>query len=245
MKKIVVFLVLIVLLTISLNASAKISCDDLARELRLFGYSEKEVRDAVARARAIGECEDDGGGGGSGTYEGCFIATAVYGTPAANEIDILRSFRDRILLNTYIGKQLVSLYYNSSPPIANELSNNELMRDSTRILLVHPLVLLTEGLMNTIGLLFIFSFVGICFPIFRKLQILKSILKGTGYALISFFLMISMVLMMGLATNIWEGFPKIAIYVLPLIIPTSIVIFILSIISNFKAKRKKDGIALT
>jgi len=70
----------------------------------------------------------------------CFIATAAYGTEAAAEIDVLRSFRDEVLLESTVGSQLVELYYQTSPPVADFISENSLLRTIVRELVIDPLV---------------------------------------------------------------------------------------------------------
>ncbi|MDH4299567.1 MAG: hypothetical protein OEV54_02890, partial [Dehalococcoidia bacterium] len=76
---------------------------------------------------------------------GCFIATAAYGTPTARQIDVLREFRDAVLLRSTVGSQFVALYYRFSPPIANIIAENEILRTLVRELLVAPIVRVVEA----------------------------------------------------------------------------------------------------
>jgi hypothetical protein len=77
--------------------------------------------------------------------EGCFIATAAYGTSTANELDVLRTFRDEVLLESSFGSQLVEWYYQTSPPVAAYISENSLLRTLVRELLVDPVASLVEA----------------------------------------------------------------------------------------------------
>jgi hypothetical protein len=75
---------------------------------------------------------------------GCFIATAAYGTESAEEIDVLRSFRDEVLLESPVGSQLVEWYYQTSPPVADFISENSVLKALVRELLVDPIASLVE-----------------------------------------------------------------------------------------------------
>jgi hypothetical protein len=83
---------------------------------------------------------------------GCFIATAAYGTDTAGQLDILRAFRDEVLLPGSLGTKLVSFYYRTSPPIANFISQHEVLRTVVRVGFVDPIVTIlnwTHGLWST------------------------------------------------------------------------------------------------
>jgi preprotein translocase subunit YajC len=77
-------------------------------------------------------------------FGGCFIATAAYGTPTAEQIDVLCEFRDVVLLESTVGSQFVAWYYQLSPPVADFISGNELLRTLVRELLVDPIVWVVE-----------------------------------------------------------------------------------------------------
>jgi uncharacterized repeat protein (TIGR02543 family) len=75
------------------------------------------------------------------TTSGCFIATAAYGGPTAEQLDVLRDFRDGVLLESAAGSQLVDVYYRLSPPIADFTSGDSLLTTLVREFLVDPVVL--------------------------------------------------------------------------------------------------------
>ena len=76
---------------------------------------------------------------------GCFIATAAYGTPTAEQLNVLREFRDIVLLESTAGSQFVALYYQLSPPVADFISGSSVLRTPVRELLVDPIVWVVEA----------------------------------------------------------------------------------------------------
>jgi hypothetical protein len=100
--------------------------------------------DGIAEPRGDGSDYDIGadeyvpdtdGDGFSGSGEPCFIATAAYGTPAAEEVLVFREFRDTYLLTNRVGAAFVKGYYRVSPPIARFVARHESVRATVRVCL--------------------------------------------------------------------------------------------------------------
>ena len=71
--------------------------------------------------------------------EGCFIATAAYGTETHYKIDLLRNFRDDYLKGNKGGELFIENYYRYSPKVANFIASHKTLKESTRVLFVEPL----------------------------------------------------------------------------------------------------------
>lgn len=70
----------------------------------------------------------------------CFIATAAYGSETAAELDTLRTFRDRVLMQSEAGRLLVDAYYQASPPLAEFIAEHEEIRTFVREGMLDPIV---------------------------------------------------------------------------------------------------------
>ena len=78
----------------------------------------------------------------------CFIATAAYGIPMAEEVEILREFRDEYLLTNPLGQALVDFYYKVSPPMAEFITEHPSLKAIVRAGLV-PAVAMSTVAVNT------------------------------------------------------------------------------------------------
>lgn len=92
---------------------------------------------------ASGSSQGGGGGGGGG----CFIATAAFGTSTAQEVGVLREFRDKYLLTNAWGIRFVQNYYKYSPAFADKIRNNNNTKALIRACL-KPLICLSKLICN-------------------------------------------------------------------------------------------------
>ncbi|MFH1094184.1 MAG: CFI-box-CTERM domain-containing protein, partial [Candidatus Omnitrophota bacterium] len=90
-----------------------------------FGYdgSAYEGNDALTNRASVTII-----GGSSGTSTGrsdCFIATVCYGSKDSIKVNALRLFRDKVLVNTFSGKQFIAEYYVVGPKLAKWIEDKE------------------------------------------------------------------------------------------------------------------------
>ncbi len=82
------------------------------------------------------------GSGSKGSY--CFISTSTKGTGLEDYLDVLRKFRDVILLRSHLGKSLVDFYYQYSPALSRGMARHEYLRKAVGIVLVPPLAAISH-----------------------------------------------------------------------------------------------------
>lgn len=85
----------------------------------------------------------------------CFIATASFGSYLHPYVYDLRKFRDQFLLSHPLGKKVVDFYYAVSPPVADFIASNDLLKLLTRVLL-SPIITFIKWPWWNIGVIFSF-----------------------------------------------------------------------------------------
>lgn len=113
--------------------------------------------------------------------QSCFIATAAYGSSQADDVELLRQFRNEYLLTNPIGRGFVRAYYYLSPPVAEVIHERPWARQLT-LLALSPLVLIASALMGDAASLLIMSMILVMIILFvrhrHKLIVLKKRERG-------------------------------------------------------------------
>lgn len=77
------------------------------------------------------------------TGQQCIIATATYGSELSPEVQLLRNFRDNMILKTYAGSSFMTVfnawYYSFSPKVAEFITQHQALRTPMKFVL-YPLV---------------------------------------------------------------------------------------------------------
>jgi hypothetical protein len=84
----------------------------------------------------------------NGSVDACFVATAAYGSLMANDVELLRHFRDSVLETNVLGELGVEAYYTFGPAAAAVIGESDLLRTSARGAL-RPLIARVRGLSVT------------------------------------------------------------------------------------------------
>jgi len=68
--------------------------------------------------------------------KGCFIATAAYGYYSAPQVQVLREFRDRLLMTNGPGRAFVQWYYRVGPTAASFITDHPSLKPAVRAALL-------------------------------------------------------------------------------------------------------------
>lgn len=101
-------------------------CDDFCDECYEEGYDEgyEAARRNSRRSSTSGSSSD-----------GCYIATAVYGSYDCPEVWTLRRFRDEVLRASVLGRLFIRGYYAVSPGLARHLGSKQLFQKPVKMAL--------------------------------------------------------------------------------------------------------------
>jgi hypothetical protein len=134
--------------TIQLSSTEELSTNNTdGAYVQVTGTMAAPVGATYVRIRLLGNGWDGGGevrfddiGLYSPTGGYCFIATAAYGTETASQLNVLRDFRDQVLLKSALGSRFVETYYKVSPPVATFIAKSDFLRAVVRVVLIDPMV---------------------------------------------------------------------------------------------------------
>ena len=98
-------------------------CDDFCDECYEEGYDEgyETARRNSRRSSTSGSSSD-----------GCYIATAVYGSYDCPEVWTLRRFRDEVLRASVLGRLFIRSYYAVSPRLVRHIGSKSLFQKTVK-----------------------------------------------------------------------------------------------------------------
>jgi len=158
------------------------------------------------------------------------IATVVSVSPDEPQLEILRLFRDSVLLTNPVGAFLWTTYTAVSPPIAEVLVEHEHLCTATRILLLTPVVYLAALCVNTIALLALLVLVLLVLVILRRH--LKTVLQGVLYGLLASAAFAVAAVTLGALGYELPVCAVIAAYLLPVIVPVGLGVCVITWIES-------------
>jgi len=154
----------------------------------------------------------------------CFIFTAVLGTQAVQDLKYMRLFRDNVLLLTPLGHAFVDVYYMASPPIAEVISHNEILRIATRTFFVMPALYFSEAIFSPLSPLQLLALVPTTLLLYKKRKI-TIFLNVLGQGMLISGSILSLVFILGILANTWPVCAVAAAILLPTALPLASVPF--------------------
>ena len=166
------------------------------------------------------------------------IATAVYGSSMNENLNILREFRDTIMLTNPPGTFIVEAYRITSPPIAAALAQSDGLRAATLVLLITPMVYLSAICLNTLAFITLIILIALTLFILRRSAKVIYILKGIGCGALTIAAFTVAVFTLGAIGYELPICAAITAYLLPVIIPASLCVCALEWIVAAKKNHK-------
>jgi len=123
-------------------AESGLILNDINHPVQALVKAELETTTAIASDEKIGE-------------QGCFIATAAYGSYLEPNVQVLRNFRDKWLVGNPLGTRALHFYYTNSPPIAVYIEQNKYAALFVRVLLTPIVYIIKYPLMALILALYL------------------------------------------------------------------------------------------
>lgn len=102
---------------------------------RIGGYFESEIKKRINEYTEKIRKYDSGYQSQLKTTEGCYIATAVYGSYDCPQVWTLRRYRDYTLADTWYGRSFIRTYYAISPTLVKWFGHTQLFQSIGRNLL--------------------------------------------------------------------------------------------------------------